>query len=285
MQRMLNRLFALYCSFNNRRPFEDLDPRLSIHSFVPRSLPQLDQDELGSPSRVLSNLFWRELPWDLIKQELGGLHILDTGCGSGSYGNYLDTCSNGNVARYVGLDVYEHPSWKTSASSSREFHRFDGRSMAPHIPPETNFFMSQSAIEHFPNDRRYFEDLKHFIESQTRPILQVHLFPSAACANLYGRHGYRQYTPRTVSRITRMFPGAQSLLFGLGGSACNRVHDRYITQPLRKDGLDYRQIKPEAYKDALMEAIKEDTSNPSAIQDPSFWAMVICSNWRTPFSL
>lgn len=282
---MLNRLFSFYCSFNNARPFDDLDSRLSIRPFVPRSSPQLDQQDLGSPSRVLSNLFWRALPWNLIKQELGGLHVLDTGCGSGSYGDYLDTCSNGNVRRYVGLDVYEHPSWSTSTSPRRAFHRFNGRSIATHIPPETNFFMSQSAIEHFPNDRRYFEDLKHFIESQTRPVLQVHLFPSMACLNLYGRHGYRQYTPRTVSRITRMFPDAQCLLFGLGGPACNRVHDQYITQPLYKEGADYRKTKPDAYRDTLMEAIKEDASNPSAINDPSFWILVICSNWHAPFSL
>lgn len=280
---MLNRLFSFYCSINNRRPFDNLDSRLSIQSFVPHALPQLDQHELASPSRALSNLFWRALPWDAIKQELGGLQILDTGCGSGSYGDYLDTCSNGNVSRYVGLDVYEHPSWKASTDPSRQFHRFNGRSIAPHIPPKTNFFMSQSAIEHFPNDRRYFEDVQRFIQSQTRPILQIHLFPSAACMRLYGRHGYRQYTPRTVSRITRMFPDAQCLLFGLGGPACNRVHDQYITQPLHKERLDYRQTKPEAYRTALLEAIKEDASNPSAINDPSFWALVVCSNWKQPF--
>ncbi|MCR4313850.1 MAG: hypothetical protein NUV84_01225 [Candidatus Uhrbacteria bacterium] len=279
----LNSLFSFYCSFNNRQPFDDLDLRLSIRPFVPHSSPQLDQHNLASPSRMLSNLFWRELPWSTIKQELGEFHVVDTGCGSGSYGDYLDTCSNGNVTRYVGLDVSEHPSWGTSTSPNRAFHRFNGRSIAPHIPPQTNVFMSQSAIEHFPNDRRYFEDVQHFIQSPARPILQVHLFPSAACMRLYGRHGYRQYTPRTVSRITRMFPDAQCHLFGLGGPACNRVHDQYITQPLHKERLDYRRTKPEAYCDALTEAIKKDVSNPSAMNDPSFWALVVCSNWKQPF--
>ncbi len=281
----MNRLFSFYCSFNNRRPFEDLDPRISIQSFVPHSTPHLTKDDLGSPSRVLSNLFWHELPWSLIQQELGGLHLLDTGCGSGSYGDYLHTCSNGNVEQYVGLDVSEHPLWKTSMSPNRSFHPFNGKSITPHIPSETNFFMSQSAIEHFPNDRRYFEDVQHFIASQTRPILQVHLFPSAACARLYGRHGYRQYTPRTVSRITRMFPDAQCLLFGLGGPACNRVHDQYITQPLQREGQDYRKTKPDAYRNALLEAMNEDASDSSTINNPSFWALAICSNWKQPFVL
>lgn len=280
---MLNRLFSFYCSFNNRRPFDDLDPRLSIHSFVPRSLPQLNQQDLGSPSRVLSNLFWHELPWDAIKQESGGLHILDTGCGSDSYGDYLNTCSNGNVTRYVGLDVYEHPSWSTSTSPNREFHRFNGRSIAPHIPPETNFFMSQSAIEHFPNDRRYFEDVQKFVDSQTRPLLQVYLFPSAACADLYGRHGYRQYTPRTVSRITRLFPTSHCFLFGLGGPACNRVHDTFITKPLAMEGIDRRKTQPQEYQQELLRAIEQDKD--ATPTNPSFWALVVCSNWQTPFPL
>lgn len=282
---MFNRLFSFYCSFNNRRPWEDLDLRLSIRPFVPRSSPQLDQHELASPSRVLSNLFWRELPWNQISQELAELHLLDTGCGSGSYGDYLDVCSNNDVRRYVGLDVYEHPSWNTSTSPNRMFHRFNGRSITSHVPLETNFFISQSAIEHFRNDRRYFQDIKNFIESKERPIIQVHLFPSVACMKLYGRHGYRQYTPRTVSRITRLFPKAQCALFGLGGSACNRVHYDFITSPRRIKNIDYRETKQEEYRQALEHAIHEDAHNANSIKNPSFWALVICSNWKKPFSL
>lgn len=279
IQKSINGLFSLWCSIQNKNPFLDVDQRLHIQHFFPNVKQNFETD--GSPSRVLSNLFWRELPWNLIKQELGELHILDTGCGSGSYGDYLDTCSNGNVARYVGLDVYEHPSWKTSTSPNREFHRFNGRSIAPHIPADTNFFMSQSAIEHFPNDHRYFKDVQKFVDSRTRPLLQIHLFPSVACLHLYGRHGYRQYTPRTVSKNTRLFPTSQCILFGLGGPACNRVHKTFITDPLKTEGVDHRKTKSLEYQQELMRAIEQDKNvSPT---DPSFWALVICSNWKLPF--
>ncbi|MBI4256892.1 methyltransferase domain-containing protein [Candidatus Uhrbacteria bacterium] len=284
-QEIVNHLFSLYCSFNNRRPHEELDPRLSIRSFTPTQPLVLDQDDVSSPSRILSNAFWRDLPWDRITQELGELRVLDTGCGSGSYGDYLNTCSNGKVKQYVGLDVYEHPSWSQAGSLNKRFHRFNGKSIAPSIPEETNFFMSQSAIEHFQNDKKYFSEIRKFIKSHPRPILQVHLFPSVACLKLYGRHGYRQYTPRTVSRITRMFPDSQCVLFALGGSACNQVHDAYITQPLAHAGVDERKTKSEEYRREVINAILQDKKDQTTLIEPSFWALVICSHWKRPLKL
>ncbi|MBI4435782.1 hypothetical protein HY630_03860 [Candidatus Uhrbacteria bacterium] len=285
MHSVVNTLFSLYCSFNNRRPNEELDPRLSIRSFAPTLPLILRQDDTSSPSRVLCNLFWRALPWCLIKQELEELRILDTGCGSGAYGDYLNECSNGNVKTYTGLDVYEHPSWSLPTSLTKRFHLFNGKSIAPHIPQETNFFISQSAIEHFRDDQNYFLEIQKFIQSHPRPTLQVHLFPSVACLKLYGRHGYRQYTPRTVSKITWMFPDSECTLFTLGGPACNRVHDTYITQPMARTGVDERKNKSDEYRHAVMNAILEDQKSQTALTDPSFWALVICSYWKHPLEV
>lgn len=283
--RVVNFFFFQCCRFKNRSPHKNLDTRLSIQPFIPSLISALNQVDLSSPSRNLSNLFWQTLPWNLLKEELAKLHIFDTGCGSGAYEDYLNKCSNGIVNTYVELDVYEHPSWKTHFSTNKQFHRFNGKSIATYIPENTNFFMSQSAIEHFQNDKRYFEDIRMFVELQKRPTIQVHLFPSVACMKLYGSHGYRQYTPRTISSLTRLFPNAQCLLFGLGGPACNRVHEQFITKPLQSEGVDYRKSKPDEYLQALQYAIKEDEANPNALDNPSFWALVICSYWKKPFSL
>ena len=38
-----------------------------------------------TPSRVLSNLFWLNLPATAIREELGPIKLLDVGCGSGRY--------------------------------------------------------------------------------------------------------------------------------------------------------------------------------------------------------
>ncbi|MBI5793782.1 hypothetical protein HZA87_01705, partial [Candidatus Uhrbacteria bacterium] len=278
-QSIVNQLFYFYCRFRHTQPLVDLDPNLKIRSFFPLRIPTY-LDERSSPSRILSNLFWRDLPWQRIFEELGELSILDTGCGSGSYGDYVNECSNGKVKQYIGLDVYEHPSWNSPHTLNKRFHLFDGKSITPFIPDNGNFFMSQSAIEHFANDRHYFEEIASFIQSHPRSMLQVHLFPSVACMKLYGRHGYRQYTPRKVSKITRLFPASESFLFGLGGPACNRVHSDYITEPLVREGLDYRKTKPEEYQQKVLEAIQIDKN--IAPTDPSFWALVICSNWNKP---
>ncbi len=47
--------------------------------------------------------------------------------------------------------------------------------------------------------------LRDFAAAINRPSILVHLMPSAACLRLYRHHGLRQYTPRTISKITRLF--------------------------------------------------------------------------------
>lgn len=283
---IINQAFFWFCSWNNHTPSTNIDPRLTVCQFH-ASLHSDDTCDISSPSRILSNLFWQHLPWEHIAKELGELNILDTGCGSGSYGALIDKYSNGQISHYVGLDVYRNESWVNNQLFGKAtFHVFDGRSIAPHIPPETNFFMSQSAIEHFRNDHAYFQEIAKFIHQHpSRTFIQVHLFPSTACMKLYGRHGYRQYTPRTISKISRMFNDSQCILFGLGGPACNRIHEIYITQPLAMENIDYRKTKSDEYCREVLDAIQKDQDTQTTPTDPSFWALVICTNWKQPFAM
>lgn len=278
IRRIVDSLFYFVCSIQNRKPNFDLDPKLEIKQFISK-IQEADINSASSPARLLSDLFWKHLPWDRITDEIGLISAFDSGCGSGRYGSYLDLVSNGRISRYKGVDVYEHANWENLKKNTKFMcEKYNGKQIQKHIPPETNFFMSQSAIEHFANDLRYFKDVKTFIEIHPeRAIMQVHLIPSAACMKLYGRHGYRQYTPRTISKITRMFPDAQCILFGLGGPACNRVHKKYITD------TDLRKTNLNAFKQNVFRAITEDDQMPPT--DPSFWALVICSNLKKPLSL
>ena len=57
-----------------------------------------------TPSRVLSNLFWLNLPAAAIREELQEIRLLDIGCGSGRYFNVLDK-KLGGVQGYTGIDV------------------------------------------------------------------------------------------------------------------------------------------------------------------------------------
>jgi len=277
-QTMINQGFFLLCNTQNLFPNSQLDPDLKIKHFQPLSSWK-DTEHLVSPSRVLSNLFWQELPWDQIIQVLGNINVFDTGCGSGAYSQKLADFSQNRIKSYKGVDVYEHTNWKNISEPQRTFETFSGKHITPLIPTETNFFMSQSAIEHFPNDKRFFSEINEFIlKHRDRPIMQVHLFPSVACMRLYGRHGYRQYTPRSISRISELFSDSTRTLFGLGGPACTDVHQTFIANPNFHEGIDYRKTKPEEYIKKLQEAILSDKY--SFPHDPSFWALIISSNFQ-----
>lgn len=284
MKQIFDQVFYLWCTFHNRKPFSHLDPKITLKQFFPENTEDIS-DTHGSPSRILSDLFWKRLPWNTIANELGTISVFDTGCGSGNYGAFLQSVSNNHIDSYKGIDVYEHQNWKHLRENPMYcFETYNGKQVHERIPEKTNFFMSQSAIEHFQNDLHYFHDVKKFIEAHPhRAMIQVHLVPSAACMKLYGRHGYRQYTPRTISKITKLFPNAQCILYGLGGSECIRIHDEYIVKPLAKTGLDFRKTKQDEYKTEVLSAIRADAKQST--NHPNFYALVICSNWNEPFSI
>ena len=45
------------------------------------------------------------------------------------------------------------------------------------IPAGTNFFISQSAIEHFESDLMYFRHIKAFIDCTNNNTVQIYVFP------------------------------------------------------------------------------------------------------------
>ena len=268
----------------NQFPYTAVDPALTIKDFRCdisdaqwRSLNQT-----SSPSRKLSDLFWKTLPWSKIKKELGSIHFVDCGCGNGSYGpQLLDWCHAEN-AQYLGIDSTLSNQWVHLTDTDRrlQFLKTDAHALEKNIPATANLFISQSAIEHFDDDLMFFSTLKHFIIEKKRPVIQIHLFPSSACLPLYLLHGVRQYTPRTISKITELFGGKEifsnAVLYRLGGKACNRLHYDFITWPLLiKKAGDLRQSKPDEYDRRLRKAILDDMLRPQL--SPSFWALVVHS--------
>ena len=266
---------------NNQLPYSGLDRRLTIRDFVRQDFaarwPALPRG--ASPSRTVSDLFWLTLPWRAMHDELGAIRILDVGCGNGQYGPRLLASAEGHIERYTGADARQHESWAALAAGDARlrFFRSAAESFRGSIPAGTNLFISQSAIEHFDEDLVFFDQIRDYVRATEGPVLQIHLVPSQACLRLYHLHGARQYTPRTLSAVTRLFDSeGYAILYRLGGRACNQLHHEFITKPvLIRRGADLRQERPEEYDRRLFEAIAADMEHPD--RSPAFWALVIHS--------
>ncbi len=236
----------------------------------------------ASPSRTVCDLFWLTLPWPSIRAALGDVHVLDVGCGAGHYGPRLLASADGHIATYTGTDATPRSSWAELMETDKRLRFYESRAehFGSTIPAATNMFISQSAIEHFDEDLTFFRHVRAYVERSPDPVLQIHLAPSQACLRLYALHGVRQYTPRTLSRITRLFAAdSHATLFRLGGSACNQLHFSFITTPLLLHGRDRRELEPVEYERRLLDAVAHDMRHPQST--PAFWALVILSKGHT----
>lgn len=270
---------------HNARPYHRLDPGLRIADFRPRQPVSIDElTGTPSPSRALCDLFWMQMSWDAIEQAVGSLHVVDVGCGSGRYGVDFQRWSGNRVVRYLGVDVQPHANWPRLSMAHRHLAFTSGRAedLRGLIPPGTNVIVSQSTFEHVEDDLGAFDRIDEYVRREARPLLQIHLVPSQACLWTYLWHGYRQYTPRTLSKITaRVGNQSERMVVRLGGRACNALHARVITWPvLVRRGADARERDPAAYREALRDAIVRDLDRPQP--SPAFYALLIHSNGQRP---
>ena len=280
---LLKILYFFLNMLNNLLPYYKIDKSLEIRNFKENNLKKNWHkcNITYSPSRKISDLFWINLPWNLIKRELNEINILDIGCGSGDYGHKFVDFSMNNINRYVGLDIKGNDNWirLKKKYSFFQFFKFDGKDFTDLIPYETNFFITHAAIEHFEEDLSFFKQISDYISSSRRHVIQIHVIPSKASLPLMPFHGVRQYTPRTISKIIRLFKDfSYSILFNLGGKYCNYLHYKYITEPRRNRLGDMRIKKTHEYNKLSFNAIEKDMKCPQKL--PLCYALVIHSNWK-----
>jgi SAM-dependent methyltransferase len=244
-------------------------------------------DEMSSPSRKLSDLFWNSLDWKFINQELlDGVKVLDSGCGTGVYLNKLNKISDTNFISYTGFDLHSRVEWISAYKNFSfpvSFVECDSKNVLDVLSSQ-NLVISQSAIEHFPEDLKYFRSLKKYVDSVDYPVIQIHLIPGPAALELYGLHGIRQYNYRTASKINSIFNSDFSYIAPLGGSRSFKTHYNWLTTPLIKKGeSDLRLEHLSQYSSEVNESIYEDNMSMDAV-NPHFYALIIGNNFKRKVS-
>lgn len=249
-------------------PEWSLDPKLSVGRFRECGFSNsfITNATMDSPSRYLSNVFWESLPWEAIAGLLGDIHVMDIGCGSGAYADSFQKWSGGKVSSYHGVDIYKSNEWEERKKLNHwmEFTRIKKMSALEEVfLPETNLIVSQSALEHVKEDLQYFRSIKKYILERKKPVIQVHIVPSShEFPWIYGMHGVRQYSPRTISMLTKICsPFSRSVVWRIGGRECNSLHRDFISRPIRRSGEDFRQKKPDEYFKKLKEAVIADSKS------------------------
>lgn len=270
-----------YCLKNNKNAEIVEDNRLQIKKFKLTNLDSWEKIDLNaSPARRLCDFFWNDLEWDMISGKLGDeVKVLEMGCGTGKYGVLLDKRLSDKLKLYRGIDISRNKEWDNYGRHPKfEFEIGDASRVSTNLSG-INFIFTQSALEHFPEDLTFASQVAKYVNECCHPVFQIHLMPSDGCLNTYLWHGYRHYTPNSISKITRLFNNNSKFeLYGLGGDNCNKLHLKYITLPNLLLKRDYRKINNKRYNDDLRKAIISDF-NSSDNGKPSFYALIIKTNF------
>ena len=153
-----------------------------------------------------------------------------------------------------------------------------------YINKQTNFVISQSALEHIEKDSFVIEEITKKLIENDNSFIQIHMVPASKCLWLYLWHGYRQYSKKNLSNISDQLKkkfDVNSFITPIGGRLSFWTHLRYVTLPvyirkiLMKDKL-YKWYNQNNIEKKITENITKELECKH--ESPIFWAFVITSN-------
>lgn len=233
-----------------------------------------------SPSRFLSNEFWRNLNLENIKKALGGeVSALEIGCGTGRYGKLL--LDKDSSLRYVGADISEPPVWAPESYSDSKFLNASYEDIEDYLEGH-NFLFTQSALEHFEFDLELFSRISKNRKNTKLPLIQVHVFPSAPCLRTFLWHGISQYNFRTIRKIIETAqPETKPIVICLGGPATNNFHWTSITKFSIRRLEERMYTSSPSYSLSMAKAIKTDELRRRP-RSASFYVLLMQHNISKP---
>ncbi len=235
---------------------------------------------VGSPSRLLCDLFWANLPWQGLRALLGRLALFDLGCGDGRYAALFQRFAGAPLS-YVGADVRAAPAWAEAAGPDVRFTVYDGEDFEAAFPEEATLFVSQSCLEHVPHDRAFVRAAARFAARVGRPVAHVHLAPGPTGLRQWDLHGWRQYGPAQLRQLQR------DVAEGGGRAGCVALGDaRYVAlhrarfRP--KGGLSAAlpRLDVDTYRARLAALLK--TPRAASLDSAAFVALVALFNSDAP---
>tara|TARA_Y100000310_G_C20551452_1_gene748305 strand:+ start:579 stop:1178 length:600 start_codon:yes stop_codon:yes gene_type:complete len=159
---------------NNSFQYSNIDSHLLMRDYIPKIENKDWINIKSSPSRMIGDLFWQELPWKFIEDELGRINVFDVGCGSGNYGVKLYQYSRGAIDSYTGVDNTSNDNWKVLADqyNNFKFYCLNSSEIVKIIPNDVNMIISQSSIEHFDEDLLFFRIISEYIQNSIKNMGQ-----------------------------------------------------------------------------------------------------------------
>jgi hypothetical protein len=237
-------------------------------------------EDVGTPSRKLSNLFWASLNWKSLTGQLNSkVNILDLGCGKGHYSYRYKKLLDENFKSYTGIDIYKHDQFPSEFT-----HILDKAENAYQHIDGQNLIVSQSALEHIEHDQETLKTITKKLSEKGNPFIQIHLVPASVALFLYLWHGWRQYSKKNLGIISEQLIssfGVNVQIVPLGGWRCFFTHFKNITIPnLFRRAFKFKlkydwDIKDSKTTNKINESVNAELHVSERL--PTFWALVIAT--------
>lgn len=263
--------------FNNLFANFQIDKKIKFIKFNSKisDLSYIEQNKYLSPARYLCDLFWISFPFNkFYNQFTKPINICEVGCGTGVYPALLKKIIVNKKISYTGIDLKEYKEWESFDTKNFRFI-IDKSDNIKNYLNNIDFLFTQSAIEHFDQDLFFFKQIAEYVSKVKKPFLQIHLFPSHKCLFTYLNHGYRQYTPRKISKITKNFKkNSDVFLYELASYNANNIHREFITFPKIFKLKDKRFSNNKEYINQIINSFNNESNN----RQLTFYALVISTN-------